>query len=593
MSLSVALLSLRVSTSRQAHKGGESEGYSIPAQRSACMAKAAALGAVVEGEFVDAGASARSADREGLQALLARLSDKTLPCVPFVIVHKLDRLARDRADDVALLMAIRSAGAQLVSVSEQIDETPSGMLLHGIMATIAEFYSRNLSAEAKKGIAEKARRGGTIGYAPTGYLNSTRRLSIDGAPAREVKTVIFDPDRAPHVAWAFTTYAGGNVSLSDLCVQLAARGLTSRDSRSSGGPITRAHLHRMLSNPYYMGKISHRGVLYDGQHEPLVTPDVFQQVQDVLAGRRIGGDRSWKRTHFLKGTVYCQRCHSRLGFSRARGRGGEYDYFYCLGRAKKRTDCELPYLPAHAVEASVERYWSTKSLSPSTATAVRHAIEHDLTTMRTSRSRELRSAQTQVTRLTKAKQRLLDAYLAEALTVTDFKTKQTEIGTELTAAQSRLDALQQDDDRLLVHVDLVLSVLQQIVTLYRACPDDAKQLINQALARKLYLDTTGVSDADFDDSVATVLDLADDTDPGIQDTHGNRTAQNHPDTTLDHPGRPQARQDSTPTPHTPTTKNPARSLRTERGSYVAHLAEAEGFEPSMGATPNRISSAAP
>lgn len=593
MSLSVALLYLRVSTSRQAHKGGESEGYSIPAQRSACMAKAAALGAVVEGEFVDAGASARSADREGLQALLARLSDKTLPCVSFVIVHKLDRLARDRADDVALLMAIRSAGAQLVSVSEQIDETPSGMLLHGIMATIAEFYSRNLSAEAKKGIAEKARRGGTIGYAPTGYLNSTRRLSIDGAPAREVKTVIFDPDRAPHVAWAFTTYAGGNVSLSDLCVQLAARGLTSRDSRSSGGPITRAHLHRMLSNPYYMGKISHRGVLYDGQHEPLVTPDVFQQVQDVLAGRRIGGDRSWKRTHFLKGTVYCQRCHSRLGFSRARGRGGEYDYFYCLGRAKKRTDCELPYLPAHAVEASVERYWSTKSLSPSTATAVRHAIEHDLTTMRTSRSRELRSAQTQVTRLTKAKQRLLDAYLAEALTVTDFKTKQTEIGTELTAAQSRLDALQQDDDRLLVHVDLVLSVLQQIVTLYRACPDDAKQLINQALARKLYLDTTGVSDADFDDSVATVLDLADDTDPGIQDTHGNRTAQNHPDTTLDHPGRPQARQDSTPTPHTPTTKNPARSLRTERGSYVAHLAEAEGFEPSMGATPNRISSAAP
>ena len=136
----LALLYLRVSTSRQAHKGGEAEGYSIPAQRSACTAKAAALGAVVEGEFVDAGASARSADRDGLQALLARLSDKTLPPVSYVIVHKLDRLARDRADDVALLLAIRSAGAQLVSVSEQIDETPSGMLLHGIMAPTAAFH---------------------------------------------------------------------------------------------------------------------------------------------------------------------------------------------------------------------------------------------------------------------------------------------------------------------------------------------------------------------------------------------------------------------------------------------------------------------
>ncbi len=142
-----ALLYLRVSTSRQAHKGGETEGYPIPAQRSACMARAAALDAIVEGEFADASASARSADRDGLQA---RLSDKSLPSVSYVIVHKLDLLARDRADDVALLMDIRSAGAQLVSVSEQIDETPSGMLLHGIMATIAEFYSRNLSAEPRR-----------------------------------------------------------------------------------------------------------------------------------------------------------------------------------------------------------------------------------------------------------------------------------------------------------------------------------------------------------------------------------------------------------------------------------------------------------
>lgn len=125
-----ALLYLRVSTSRQARRGGEAEGYSLPAQREACTRKAAELGAVVAGEFVDAGASARSADRDGLQDLLARLADTEQPPIGYVIVHKLDRLARDRADDVALLLAIRNAGAQLVSVSEQIDETPAGMLLH-------------------------------------------------------------------------------------------------------------------------------------------------------------------------------------------------------------------------------------------------------------------------------------------------------------------------------------------------------------------------------------------------------------------------------------------------------------------------------
>ena len=62
-----------------------------------------------------------------------------------------------------LLRAIRLLlyGAVLVSASEQIDSTPAGMLLHGIMASVSEFYSSNLSHEAKKGMHEKVRRGGT------------------------------------------------------------------------------------------------------------------------------------------------------------------------------------------------------------------------------------------------------------------------------------------------------------------------------------------------------------------------------------------------------------------------------------------------
>jgi site-specific DNA recombinase len=124
-----AIIYLRVSTARQATKDGEAEGYSIPAQRTACIKKARDLDAVVVEEYVDAGASARSADRDGLQRMLLRLADTSLPSIDYVIVHKLDRLARDRADDVAILLDIRKAGATLVSVSEQIDETPAGTLM--------------------------------------------------------------------------------------------------------------------------------------------------------------------------------------------------------------------------------------------------------------------------------------------------------------------------------------------------------------------------------------------------------------------------------------------------------------------------------
>ena len=89
------------------------EGYSIPAQRAACRRKAEELGASVVDEYVDAGASARSIDRPALQELLERLREKR--DLDYVIVHKVDRLARDRADDVAIGLTIHTAGAVLVS----------------------------------------------------------------------------------------------------------------------------------------------------------------------------------------------------------------------------------------------------------------------------------------------------------------------------------------------------------------------------------------------------------------------------------------------------------------------------------------------
>src|SRR5437868_1847312 len=118
--------------------------------------------------------------------------------VQYVIVHKIDRLARNRADDVEINLAIQQTGATLVSVTENIDQTPSGRLLHGIMSDIAEFYSANLAHEVMKGLHQKARNGGTIGKAYLGYLN-VRHI----ANGTETRTVEIDPQRGPLMAWAF------------------------------------------------------------------------------------------------------------------------------------------------------------------------------------------------------------------------------------------------------------------------------------------------------------------------------------------------------------------------------------------------------
>ena len=146
---------IRVSTAQQAQRGGQRDGFSIAAQREANRRQADGLGALLAAEFIDRGKSGRSTSRPELQRMLVYIREHS---VDYVFAHKLDRLARSRADDIAITRAVHDAGARLVSSNESIDTTPYGVLLHGIMASIAEFYSRNLAQEVMKGMRQRASR---------------------------------------------------------------------------------------------------------------------------------------------------------------------------------------------------------------------------------------------------------------------------------------------------------------------------------------------------------------------------------------------------------------------------------------------------
>lgn len=295
---------LRVSTRGQAERGGGAdEGFSIPAQREANKKKTLSMGAIAGKEFVDRGASAKSADRPELQKMLEYVKENA-DRVDYVIVHKVDRLARNRGDDIGIMRALQEYGVQLVSASESIDNTPAGMLLHGIMSSIVEFYSQNLATEVKKGMGEKVKNGGTISRAPLGYLN-IRQVDDKG---REERTVALDKERAPLIKLAFEEYATGNWTVEDLAEHLAACGLTTRATpRVPSAPVTRKTLYQVLANPYYKGVVVYKDVEYVGTHQPLVSVDTWQQVQDVMASH-VNGERTRDHPYFLKGSLYCRNC---------------------------------------------------------------------------------------------------------------------------------------------------------------------------------------------------------------------------------------------------------------------------------------------
>ncbi|MFZ2625883.1 MAG: recombinase family protein, partial [Propionibacterium sp.] len=118
-----AISYLRVSTKDQATRNGLEEGLSIPAQREAAQRKADQLGAVIVKEFIEPGESAKTAQRRALQDMLDYVTENP---VQYCIINKVDRLARNRLDDAIIHATLRDANISLVSVTENIDETPSG-----------------------------------------------------------------------------------------------------------------------------------------------------------------------------------------------------------------------------------------------------------------------------------------------------------------------------------------------------------------------------------------------------------------------------------------------------------------------------------
>ncbi|WP_260282928.1 recombinase family protein [Propionibacterium freudenreichii] len=130
-----------------------------------------------------------------------------------------------------------------MSATESIDQTPSGMLVHGIMSSIAEFYSRNLATEVSKGLSQKIAQGGTPMRAPIGYLN-VRKTDENG---REIRTVEVDPERVPLIRWAFEHYAEGETSVTGLLRDLTARGLiTVPTPKRPSKPLGKNTLYKLL-----------------------------------------------------------------------------------------------------------------------------------------------------------------------------------------------------------------------------------------------------------------------------------------------------------------------------------------------------------
>jgi site-specific DNA recombinase len=480
-----ALIYLRVSTKEQANRGGLSEGFSLPTQRAKCQDKARELGAAVIEEFVEAGKTGKNADRVELQRMLAYIEEHP---VDYVIVYKVDRLVRNRMDDFVITMAMEQAGVQLASCTEHIDGSAAGRFSHGLMALIANWYSDNLSEEIKnKGLA-KVQAGGTVGKAPIGYLNV--RQVVNG---REARTVEIDLKREPLVKWAFEAYGSGEYSLTELTEALEEKGLTTVPGpEMAEKPIPRSTLHRMLRNPYYVRVIRRNGVRYEGAHPALISHELFDRVQDLIDAHNKAGEKRRVHEHYLKGSVYCAECGSRLCITKAVNRwGSEYLYFFCLGNYRKLTTCSQSAIPVELVECHIERKWQAVRFAPRYAETIKALVSEELSSLRSHQERERGRALKRRVKLNEERRKLLNAHYLDAIPLELMKEEQNRITRELFDTERQLAAAELALDQVDATLRRSLDFLVNCYQTYATAPTYVRRQLNQAMFEAFYVGSDG------------------------------------------------------------------------------------------------------
>ena len=497
------MLYLRVSSQSQVNTDYDPEGLSIPAQRRSCERKADAMGIEIVGEYVEPGRSATSMDkREAFQQMLERI--RTEKDVDYVLVYKLSRMNRNRVDDAIVLMTLRQYDVSLISATEHIDESPEGQLMHGILAAMNEFRSRGDGADISYKMGEKARRGGTLGRAPIGYQNV--REMYEG---REIRTVEVDPDRAPLVRQAFELYATDKFTIEALAEELDQRGLRTRPSRYPAKPLSTTHLQTMLTNRYYLGVVTYRGEEFEGRHEPIVEPQLFEEVQAIMAGRGPANVRKRVHDHYLKGMLWCDACHQRgheyrLIRQQSKGNGGTYAYFFCRG--KQEHVCTSRHIWVDELEVAVLDVYSRLKLPPEFIALVREKVAEVIRDEEQSQHLRRKQIERQLAQLAKKEDNLIDLAADGGLPNAKVRSRLGEIAEQQAALVVELKGIELG---LVEGAELIeegLSLLETGADLYSRADDSQRQLLNRALFHKLYVRDDEIAGAvlhePFDEFVA-------------------------------------------------------------------------------------------
>ena len=299
---------------------------SIEGQLKVCYEYAEANHYTVVGEYIDRAISGTTDNRAEFQRMI---SDSDKHTFEGVLVYQLDRFARNRYDSAINKAKLKKNGVRVLSAKENIADDASGILVEGVLESMAEYYSAELSEKVIRGHTENALKCKYNGGTPTfGYV-------IDKDMQYQL-----DPRTAPVVLEIFTRYDQG-ATMKEIMEEMRQKGVTT----VRGKKIDLNFMARLLKNRKYIGEYSYREIVTPGGIPAIVPQDLFDRVQKRLAANRKAPARHKAEDDYLLTTkLFCGTCGAMMvgesGTSASKGR--KYHYYRCVN-TKKQKSCNAKH----------------------------------------------------------------------------------------------------------------------------------------------------------------------------------------------------------------------------------------------------------
>lgn len=392
---------------------------------------------------------------------------KNDPTIDFILVDKIDRFGRNQADFVIYREILRTHKVEIVSIKETGDKVnldspddPKHILIEGIMSTVAEMYSANLSREASKGMYENAITGRTLGGKPPfGYtVNKTLNYEIVENEAVAVRTI-------------FEMYIG-NYSYKEISNWLNENGYRTR----TDSEFKPSSIHDILKNKKYIG-IYEANFKHGGNTSceipAIIDEETFNKAQIKLNSKKMTKDRG-ESPYLLLGKLYCGDCDALFTGTGKKKSGNGYEYYYicknseiCQNRAR---------IKQSSIDEQVIDVLKERILNKSRIDQLAKAIEEKVKEMVFNNAKEKNKLLNELKAVERKLLKLSDGYLNDLFPDDIYRIKLNELTKEKNKLESQLSIIMPEKDYI-INLDFIKSKLYDAIKMINSFDTKIKKAV--------------------------------------------------------------------------------------------------------------------